>query len=50
MGVETILYPFTAGTGGTPSGALIRDSAGNLYGTTQFGGTSGYGVIFELTP
>jgi hypothetical protein len=27
---------------------LLRDSAGNLYGTTQYGGASGNGVVFEL--
>jgi uncharacterized repeat protein (TIGR03803 family) len=26
------------------------DQAGNLYGTTQFGGSSGVGVVFELSP
>jgi len=25
------------------------DSAGNLYGTTDVGGTYGYGTIFKLT-
>jgi uncharacterized repeat protein (TIGR03803 family) len=29
---------------------LIMDQAGNLYGTTQFGGSSGVGVVFELSP
>jgi uncharacterized repeat protein (TIGR03803 family) len=28
---------------------LIFDSAGNLYGTTSYGG-AGYGVVFELSP
>jgi uncharacterized repeat protein (TIGR03803 family) len=27
---------------------VILDSAGNLYGTTQGGGTGGYGVVFKL--
>jgi uncharacterized repeat protein (TIGR03803 family) len=27
---------------------VIRDSGGNLYGTTEFGGASGYGVVFKL--
>jgi uncharacterized repeat protein (TIGR03803 family) len=30
------------------SGTLIADSAGNLYGTTYFGGTIGYGAVIEL--
>ncbi len=32
------------------NGALISDAAGNLYGTTEYGGTYGCGVAFELTP
>ncbi len=41
-----------------PSGNLIFDAAGNLYGTTQYGGNSNYcdiegygcGIVFQLTP
>ena len=29
---------------------MIFDQAGNLYGTTQAGGATDYGVIFKLTP
>ncbi len=29
---------------------LVSDSAGNLYGTTTRGGSSGWGVVFSLTP
>jgi uncharacterized repeat protein (TIGR03803 family) len=48
---ETLLYSFTGGNdGGRPSAGLIFDSKGNLYGTTQQGGTGGSGVVFELTP
>jgi uncharacterized repeat protein (TIGR03803 family) len=51
-GVETVVYAFGAnGTGGfIPFAGLIRDAAGNLYGTTGEGGTSGLGTVFELTP
>ena len=31
-------------------GSLIRDKAGNLYGTTEFGGPSGAGVVFKVAP
>jgi uncharacterized repeat protein (TIGR03803 family) len=49
-GTETVLYNFTGSTdGGYPYGPVIRDSKGNLYGTTYYGG-SGYGVVFKLTP
>jgi hypothetical protein len=34
-----VLYTFTGGAdGGQPAGTLISDSAGNLYGATQYGG------------
>jgi uncharacterized repeat protein (TIGR03803 family) len=52
-GKETVLYSFTGGTDGSePSAGLIRDAAGNLYGTTVSGGTSPfpYGVVFKLDP
>jgi uncharacterized repeat protein (TIGR03803 family) len=29
---------------------LIRDAAGNLYGTTSGGGPSLVGTVFKLTP
>ncbi len=40
------------GTGGEKPavGALIFDSAGNLYGATQDGGANNEGVVFEITP
>jgi|ERR1700688_3633905 len=48
---ETILYSFTAGSDGDrPSGDLIFDQAGNIYGTTSFGGSTFNGTTFELTP
>ncbi len=49
-GNESVLYSF-AGTpdGEDPEGALIADRAGNLYGTTLYGGTAGgYGTVFKL--
>jgi len=50
---ETVLYSFTGGTDGSGPGAtLILDDAGNLYGTTQYGGSgqgqAGFGVVFEI--
>ncbi len=49
-GKQTVLHSFTGGTDGSlPGGGLIRDLAGNLYGTTSSGGT-GYGVVFKLDP
>jgi uncharacterized repeat protein (TIGR03803 family) len=36
--------------GSYPSGTLLLDAGGNLYGTTQHGGTQGAGIVFRLTP
>lgn len=53
---ETILYDFASAQGTNPSAGLVFDAAGNLYGTTLYGGTStnchggGCGVVFELSP
>src|ERR1019366_3722492 len=49
---EKVLYSFNLnGTdGAVPEAGLIVDAAGNLYGTTYFGGTYLYGTVFELTP
>ncbi len=50
-GAETVLYAFKGGAdGGNPYGPVTFDAAGNIYGTTTAGGTSGVGVIFKLTP
>src|SRR2546430_13820984 len=47
---ERVLYRFTGGTdGSTPVGGVAMDKAGNLYGTTLYGGTYGYGTVFKLT-
>ncbi|MGH9493455.1 MAG: choice-of-anchor tandem repeat GloVer-containing protein [Candidatus Sulfotelmatobacter sp.] len=44
-GVESVLYSFMGGSdGGYPDSNLVLDSAGNLYGTTQFNN------VFKLTP
>src|ERR1039458_5024018 len=48
---ERVLYSFSGGTdGGSPAGGLIFDGAGNLYGTTNGGGTYSGGTVFELSP
>jgi len=49
---EKILHSFSnKGTGGSgPMAGLIFDTAGNLYGTTFYGGAYGGGTVFELTP
>ena len=45
-----VLYTFRGTDGSGPDGTLAMDSAGNLYGTTYFGGEYGNGVIFKLNP
>jgi uncharacterized repeat protein (TIGR03803 family) len=50
---ETVLYSFMGVPDGEqPQGGLVIDGAGNLYGTTSFGGdpNSGCGTVFELSP
>jgi len=49
---ETPLYAFQGGStdGRVPFGGVVFDSAGNLYGTTSFGGTHDEGTVFELSP
>jgi uncharacterized repeat protein (TIGR03803 family) len=50
-GTETVLYTFTGSNdGGSPEAGVIRDSQGNLYGTTYSGGTDGAGTVFKVTP
>ena len=50
-GNETVLYSFTGGTdGNTPYSGVIRDEAGNLYGTTVGGGAFGSGVVYKVEP
>jgi uncharacterized repeat protein (TIGR03803 family) len=46
---ETVLYSFgTNGDGSAPIGRLAFDSAGNLYGTTSYGGAYANGTVFTL--
>jgi hypothetical protein len=59
---EAVLYVFkgnSKGDGATPEGGLVIDAAGNLYGTTAYGGTGncvllgtsvGCGTVYELSP
>jgi uncharacterized repeat protein (TIGR03803 family) len=52
---ETVLHNFGTGDkdGTLPSGGLIMDKSGNLYGVTEITGVDyagGYGTVFELSP
>jgi uncharacterized repeat protein (TIGR03803 family) len=50
--VEKILHNFKNSNkeGNAPTASLIFDTAGNLYGTTAYGGVGSVGTVFELTP
>src|SRR5579863_9872399 len=59
---ETVLYTFLGknhNDGNTPAGGVMIDAAGNLYGTTAYGGAGscillgtnvGCGTVYELSP
>lgn len=48
---ESVLYDFqNLSDGQEPVAGLIRDSAGNLYGATNVGGSGRGGTVFELSP
>jgi len=46
-----VLYNFAGSSdGGDPYATLIRDAAGNLYSTVDYGGTSFAGAVFKVAP
>jgi uncharacterized repeat protein (TIGR03803 family) len=48
-GKLSVLHSFGGGSDGSePTSGLLRDNSGNLYGTTAFGGASGFGTIFKI--
>ena len=48
---ESILYNFATGSDGfLPGAGVVMDKSGNLYGTTDGGGSAGCGVIYKLAP
>jgi uncharacterized repeat protein (TIGR03803 family) len=49
---QSVLHTFTGGNDGGYAnvGNLTFDPAGNLYGVTYFGGASGVGAVYKLTP
>ncbi|MBV9859054.1 MAG: Hint domain-containing protein [Alphaproteobacteria bacterium] len=44
----TVLFTFDGMHGSNPEGGLIMDPAGDLFGTTEDGGATGQGTVFEL--
>jgi len=49
-GKEIVLHSFAGSDGAHPYGGLIRDAEGNFYGTAAYGGSSGNGTVWKLTP
>jgi uncharacterized repeat protein (TIGR03803 family) len=47
-GKVTILHSFVGGDGCQPTGGLVMDAAGNMYGATSSGGV-GYGTVYRIT-
>jgi uncharacterized repeat protein (TIGR03803 family) len=49
---ETVLHSFhrDGRDGANPSAGVVFDKAGNLWGTTENGGTDNFGTVFELSP
>lgn len=47
---ETVLYSFTGGEDGSYPGPVILDAAGDIYGTTYYGGTAACecGTVYQL--
>ena len=47
---ESVLHSFNGSDGRVLYAGLIFDAAGNLYGTTYYGGASDDGTVFKLAP
>lgn len=47
---ETVLYAFTNQDRIQPSGGVIFDAAGSLYGTTAYDGARNHGAVYKLMP
>ena len=48
---ESVVHGFGLKTDGQePIGGVVFDKAGNFYGTTLLGGTSGNGTVFQIKP
>jgi uncharacterized repeat protein (TIGR03803 family) len=48
---ETVLHSFAGGSDGIwPTGNVVVDSAGNVYGVTSNGGSTHFGLVYKLSP
>ena len=49
-GALTTLHSFTGGNdGANPKAGLVQGRDGDFYGTTQYGGTNGWGAVFKIS-
>jgi len=48
VGIEIVLHSFSGADGQWPYTPVIRDSKGNIYGTTSNGGSYYYGAVFKI--
>lgn len=48
--VNTLLHTYVKSQDGCPTGNLLRDKSGNLFGVTQNGGAYAWGSAFKLSP
>lgn len=46
----TVLHTFSGADGQFPYPGVVIDRRGNLYGTTQYGGSADHGAVFRLSP
>jgi uncharacterized repeat protein (TIGR03803 family) len=46
----TTIHDFASGDGCAPTGKVLLDANGNLYGTTSGCGSNGHGTVWEITP
>jgi uncharacterized repeat protein (TIGR03803 family) len=47
-GTPTVLVSFSRTNGQDPESGLIMDAAGDLFGTTEYGGANSDGTVFEI--
>ncbi|MGC9951276.1 MAG: choice-of-anchor tandem repeat GloVer-containing protein [Bryobacteraceae bacterium] len=50
-GRQSVVHTFAGSPGDAsyPDAGMLGDAAGNLYGVSSFGGSDGYGTVFELS-